>query len=346
MRVVVTGADGYIGRVLCAELRRSGAEVIGIDSRLFAGCAYGADEPPAWTLIEKDVRDLRAEDLRGVFGVCHMAALSNDPLGALDAGLTREINFEGTLHVARVAKDAGVARFVFASSCSVYGRQPEGKSADETAAFAPQTEYARSKVESEAALARLASRDFSPTYLRQSTAYGWSERLRLDLVLNNFVAWALATGEVRLLSRGDQWRPLAHVRDLSAAFVAALNAPRDAVHDTALNVGDDGANYLIRDLADAAAKAVGASVRTDPGAEADTRSYRVSFARIRERLPAWKPQWNAVKGAVELKQQMTRKGFAASDLEDERFIRLRRIQRLRNEGRVDAHLRPIAGLVA
>jgi nucleoside-diphosphate-sugar epimerase len=228
----------------------------------------------------------------------------------------------------------------------VYGRQPEGESADENAAFAPQTEYAKSKVEAEAALAKLASRDFSPIYLRQSTAYGWSDRLRLDLVLNNFVAWALATGEVRLLSRGDQWRPLAHVKDLSAAFIAALNAPRDAVHDTALNVGDDRANYRIRDLADAAAAAVGASVRADPGAEADTRSYRVSFGKIHERLPAWRPQWDAAKGAAELKQQMTRHGFRASDLEDERFIRLRRIQRLRSEGRVDPHLRPLSGLVA
>lgn len=341
MKVLVTGADGYIGRVLCAELRRAGATVTGVDSRLFAGCGYRPDATPAWPLVAKDVRDLRVDDLDGIEGVCHLAALSNDPLGELDPGLTREINLGGTLHVARIAKESGVRRFVFASSCSVYGQQPGDTAADEDAPLAPQTEYARTKIEAERRLSLLATREFSPVYLRQATAYGWSERLRLDLVLNNFVAWALATGEVRLLSRGDQWRPLAHVKDLAAAFIAALAAPRDAVHDIALNVGTETANYRIRDLAEAAAGAVGARLRTDPGAEADTRSYRVSFARIRERLP-WRPAWDAHSGAAELKREMIGAGFAPSDLDDERFIRLRRIQRLRADGRVDGNLRPVA----
>ena len=288
MRIVVTGSDGYIGRVLSRRLVELGHEVTGFDTGLFAGCSYD-ESMPTWRARALDVRDVRAEDLAGVEAVCHLAALSNDPMGELDPALTRAINLDGTMTIARAAKDAGARRFVFASSCSVYGQHPEGVAATETSPLAPLSAYADSKVAAEAALHGLASRSFSPVYLRQSTAFGWSERFRFDLVLNNFVGWALATGSVHLLSDGSAWRPIAHVSDLAEAFACAVVGERDAVHDVAMNVGRDAENHRIRDLARLAAAAVGATVTLAAEATADHRSYRVSFARISERLPAWRP---------------------------------------------------------
>src|SRR5712691_214089 len=251
MRIVVTGADGYIGRVLARRLGQLGHDVTGFDIGLFAGCSF-EERAATWRERRIDVRDVRADDLRRIEAVCHLAALSNDPLGAIDPALTREINYEGTLRVARAAKEAGVRRFVFASSCSVYGRQPDGAAAHEGSPLAPLTDA-----------------HFSPVYLRQATAFGWSERFRFDLVLNNFVGWALATGQVRLLSDGSSWRPIAHVADLAEAFACAIVADREAVHDRALNVGADSENRKIRDLATVAAETVGAPVTTGAGATAD-----------------------------------------------------------------------------
>ena len=342
MKVAFTGSDGYIGRVLARRLVARGHHVVGLDSGLFAGCAF-SEQPPTWTTRSVDVRDLTATDLAGVEVVCHLAALSNDPMGALDPALTRGINLDGTLRVATAAKEAGARRFVFASSCSVYGQQPEGRAATEESALVPLTEYARSKVESERGLSKLASSTFSPVYLRQATAFGWSERFRFDLVLNNFVGWALTSGSVRLLSDGSAWRPIAHVQDLADAFIAVLEAPRDAVHDTAFNVGSESENHRIADLARVAAGAVGGvPVTLTEGAAADSRSYRVSFARIGERLPAWRARWTAATGATEMRDALAANGLTEAGFSDERFTRLKRLVLRRERGELDPELRPAA----
>lgn len=340
MRVIVTGADGYIGRVLARRLVALGHEVVGLDVGLYRGCSF-TETAPSWTARSDDVRDVTAREFAGAEAVCHLAALSNDPLGAIDPRLTREINYDGTIRVARAAKEAGVRRFLFASSCSVYGRQPDGVAATEASPLEPRSEYARSKVDAERALHELADRRFTPVYLRQATAFGWSERFRFDLVLNNFVGWALTTGGVRLLSDGSAWRPIAHVADLAEAFACALAAPRDAIHDLALNVGSDGENHRIRDLARAAADAVGVpDVSTTAGAVADDRSYRVSFARIRERLPSWSATRTATFGAREMRDALRAAGCTTDDFNDERFTRLRRLVQRRARGELDERLRP------
>lgn len=341
MRVAVTGSDGYIGRVLARHLVSLGHEVIGFDIELYRGCSF-AENAPSWGMRLMDVRDMTARDLAGVEAVCHLAALSNDPLGVLEPRLTADINVGGTVRVARAAKEAGATRFVFASSCSVYGRQPDGEAAGENAALEPLTAYARSKVEAEHALHELADSRFSPVYLRQATAYGWSERFRFDLVLNNFVGWAMATGAVRLLSDGAAWRPLAHVADLAAAFASVLVAPRDAVHDLALNVGIDTENHRIRELAALAAETVGASVSTASGAAKDDRSYRVSFERIRERLPSWTATHTARAGVREMHRTLTDAGFHAADFEDDRFTRVACLRYRRERRELDAELRETA----
>lgn len=342
MRVIVTGSDGYVGRVLARRLVDDGHDVIGFDIQLFAGCAF-AEHPPTWTERLLDVRDVRAEDLRGVDAVCHLAALSNDPLGAADPALTHAINLGGTLALAQAAKQAGVRRFVFASSCSVYGSQPAGMAATEDSALVPLTEYARSKIAAERALQALADGSFSPVYLRQATAFGWAERFRFDLVLNNFVGWALSTSSVRLVSDGSAWRPIAHVEDLAGAFAQAITADRDAVHDVALNVGTDSANHRIGDLAAIVADEVGGvRVSVADGASADIRSYRVSFARIAERLPGWTATWTAAAGARQMRDALVTAGFTPADLTDERFIRLKRLAARRERGEIDADLRATA----
>lgn len=341
MRVVVTGADGYIGRTLARRLAALGHEVIGLDVELYAGCAF-SDPGVSWIRRVVDVRDVRVDDLRGADAVCHLAALSNDPLGALDPALTRAVNYEGTLRVARAAKEAGVQRFVFASSCSVYGRQPDGAAATEESALEPRTEYACSKVDAERALHELADGGFSPVYLRQATAFGWSERFRFDLVLNNFIGWALTTGSVRLLSDGSAWRPIAHVADLADAFACAVAAPRDAVHDVALNVGDEAENHRIGDLARIAADAIGLTdVTTTDGATSDDRSYRVSFGRIRERLPSWTAARSAAFGAREMHAALLSAGFSPVDFDDERFTRVKRLVNRRARGEIDGQLRQV-----
>jgi len=321
-----------------------GHEVLGFDIRLFADCAF-AEREPTWTERRVDVRDVRVADLRGVDVVCHLAALSNDPLGAIDPALTRAINLDATLALARTAKQAGVQRFVFASSCSVYGSQPAGVAASEDSPLVPLTEYARSKVAAEQALHALADRSFSPVYLRQATAFGWAERFRFDLVLNNFVGWALATSSVRLLSDGSAWRPIAHVEDLAGAFTQAVTVDRDAVHDVALNVGADDANHRISDLAAIVAATVGGvHVTVADGAAVDTRSYRVSFARIAERLPGWTPTWTAAAGARQMCDALVTAGFTPDDFADERFTRLKRLAARRERGEIDADLRETPAL--
>ena len=290
MRVLLTGHDGYIGTVLAPQLRAAGHEVRGLDAGLFSACAFGS-QPPAVPAVRRDVRDATAADLAGADAVVHLANLSNDPLGNLDPGLTDAVNAAASVRLAALAREAGVGRFVFASSCSLYGAAGQDAVTEE-APFNPVTPYGRAKVDAEAGIHALAGDGFSPVSLRNATVYGASPRLRFDLVVNNLTAWAVATGAIRMLSDGTPWRPLVHVEDVAAAVVAALEAPREAVHDQAFNVGREGENYQIRDVAAIVGEEVpGCRVTFADGASPDTRSYRVSFAKIAERLPDWRPTW-------------------------------------------------------
>jgi nucleoside-diphosphate-sugar epimerase len=347
MRVLVTGHTGYIGSVLTPLLAAAGHGVVGMDSNLFAPCLLpGQVAPPDIPEIAKDLRDLTPGDLDGFDAVLHLAGLSNDPLGNLDAALTYEINEAASAHLAELAKRAGVSRFLFSSSCSTYGAAGDDF-LDEGAAFNPVTPYGISKVRFEQKLQSLANDSFSPTYLRNATAYGVSPRLRVDLVLNNLVGWAVTSGRIHLMSDGTPWRPLVHIADISRAFLAVLEAPREVVHDQAFNIGRTEDNYRIRELAEIVAETVpGCAITYAEGAGPDKRCYRVDCSKIARLLPAFQPQWDARKGAVELRDAYLRAGLTAEQFQGPRYVRLGRIRQLQEEQRIDAALRWAAGVPA
>jgi len=336
MRTLLTGHKGYIGAVAGPVMLAAGHDVVGLDTDLFAGCEFGqvAQEIPE---IRKDLRDLTKKDLEGFDAVVHFAALSNDPLGNLDPDVTYSINHRASVRLAELAKQAGVRRFVFSSSCSTYGAAGDDF-LDEKAALNPVTAYAESKVWVERDVTPMADKHFSPTYMRNATAYGASPRLRLDIVLNDFVASALTTGKVCIKSDGTPWRPIVHIRDIIAAAVAVLEAPVEAVHNETFNVGQTAENYHISELADMVTEIVpGSRIEYAPGGGPDKRCYRVSCDKIRRLVPGFKPQWTARKGAQELYDSYRAVGLKGDDVK--RFTRITHIQDLMKSGQLDATLR-------
>jgi nucleoside-diphosphate-sugar epimerase len=339
MRLFVAGDRGYLGAVIVPQLRSAGHEVVGLDAGWYDGCDFG----PVSNGYEQrtgDIRDVAPGDVDGFDAVINLAAISNDPVGHLNPEATYSINGYGAVHLGRMAKEAGVPRFLFSSSCSLYGAAGDAP-VTEDASFNPVTPYGVSKVMAEAGLAELADDTFSPTYVRNATAYGSSPRLRADIVVNNLTGVAFTRGEVRLQSDGSPWRPLVHAEDIGRAFLAVLAAPRAVVHNQAFNVGRDEDVVQIRDIATQVAEALDAPVTFAEGAGPDKRDYRVDFSKINRLVPGFAPQWTIAEGIVELVRDMRTFGLTAEDFEGPRHVRLARIRELIAAGRLDNELRVV-----
>lgn len=338
MKVLVTGHKGYIGTVLVPMLLADGHDVHGIDTDLYRRSTFGDGIQEIPEKI-KDIRDIEAADVEGYDAVLHLAGLSNDPLGNLNPDLTYEINHRASVNLAKLAKEVGVSRYVFSSSCSNYGAGGQDWLTEESA-FNPVTPYGESKVATERDVAKLADDNFSPTFLRNSTAYGVSPRLRFDLVLNNLVAWAFTTGRIFIKSDGTPWRPIVHIEDISRAFIAVMNAPRELIHNQAFNVGRNDDNYQIKDLAEIVRDTVpNCVIEYAEDAGPDKRCYRVDCSRIAEVLPEFQPKWNARLGAQELYEAYQKIGLTLDEFEGPKYQRIAHIKKLVSDGQLDNSLR-------
>jgi nucleoside-diphosphate-sugar epimerase len=331
MKAFVTGHRGYIGVHLVELLKAAGHQVTGCDLGLFDGTEWDECVRPDVELI-KDVRELTEKDLEGHDCVMHLAAISNDPMGELDAELTFKVNRDGSIRLAEIAKRAGVGRYLFSGSCSVYGAGQK-MDLEEDDPLAPLTAYAKSKIETEVAVSKLADDGFTPAYLRNATAYGYSPMLRIDLVVNNLLASALSYGEIRIMSDGTPWRPLIHCRDIARAFCAFAEAPREAVHDKAINIGGNAENYQVKDVADNVQRLIpSASIAYTGEVGADPRNYRVKFDLLGRTLPDFELQYTLASGMDELHKAMVDHGFSKRDFESDQFVRLRTLKK--NLGRL------------
>jgi nucleoside-diphosphate-sugar epimerase len=337
-RVLLTGSGGYIGQILGPLLEAAGWDVTGCDTGFFDGCDLPVG-PIFPTTLHRDVRDLAPADLAAFHAIIHLAGLSNDPLGELNPELTLDINYRASVRLAEMAREAGVPRFVFSSSCSVYGAQ-SGAPVVETDPLDPLTAYAKSKILTEQGVTPLASREFCPVYLRNATVYGLSPRLRFDLVVNNLVGWAHTTGQIRILSDGSPWRPLIHIEDVSRAFVAAIEAPVERVWNQSFNIGQNRENYTVRDIANLVHDAMpSAEVSFSEAPPADARSYQVDFSKAARQLPEFQPQWSLDRGIAALRDAFAACNVTREQFEGPAFTRLKRLQELQAAGRVSADLR-------
>ncbi len=338
MKILVTGHLGYIGTVMVPLLLAEGHEIVGLDSDLFRECIFG-DFTPDVPHVNKDIRDVESSDLRGFDAVIHLAALSNDPLGDLNPKITYEINYESSIRLAEKAKKAGVKKFIFSSSCSIYGTS-EGRVVNENSNLNPLTVYAKSKVMAEKEISKITDSSFSPTFLRSATAYGVSPKLRSDLVVNNLVGWAYLTGKILLKSDGEAWRPLVHIEDISKAFISVLHAETSKVNNQIFNVGKTEENYRVIDIAKTVNQIVpNSTVEFAEGAEPDKRSYRVDFSKIKTRLPTFKPTWTIKKGVEELYKAFIEYGMKMESLEGPMFKRVKHLQQLMEKGQVNSTLK-------
>ena len=335
MKILVTGSEGYLGSLLAPLLMQKGHEVIGVDTGFYkVGWLYHTRAGTPITL-NKDTREISASDLDGIKAIVHLAELSNDPAGQLSPTATCEINHHGSVRLATMARLAGVARFIYSSSCSVYGVAKKG-TVKETSEVNPQTAYAKCKTLVERDLKKLASEGFSPTVLRNATAFGASPRMRFDIVLNNLAGWAWTTGEIKMQSDGQPWRPLVHALDICRAITCALEAPRPAIHDQVFNVGDTAQNYRVKQIAAAVAE-VFPNCRLSFGSNgADNRSYRVDFEKINRELPGFKCQWTARDGARQLRDLFTRIDMSRETFEFRGFTRLKQLEYLARTNQIDS----------
>ncbi len=339
MRVLVTGYNGYIGQVLDPMLQNYGHEVVGLDTFYFEGCQFDA-APSGSAMIRKDIRDVEVKDLEGFDAVIFLAALSNDALGDLDPNLTVDINNNATVRFAKLAKQAGVERFLFSSSCSLYGAAEGDGLLTEDSPMNPVTAYGKAKIDVEIELRKLADDNFSPSYMRNATAYGLSPSLRIDLVVNNLTGYAVTTGEVLMKSDGTPWRPLVHVEDIALAMRCVLESPRDPIHNRAFNVGQTDENYQIKDVAAIVQDVVpNCTIQLAEGASPDARNYRVNFDRISYEVPTFMPQWTVREGVEELYKAYKEHGLTVDELDSSKYLRIKTILGHKSGGRLDDKLR-------